>query len=157
MHPLDDFFQGGSGHEDFHDPQRFEFFDIVFRDDAATDDVDVFGVLLLEQIQHPLEKMHVEPAIAEDDQPYVLCDMPVHVVLDAFPLQSYESQIQHVHPRAELIEQQNVFVAKTLLDNPHQKLLPGMRGRAHIKAGTARIGWIIFRRPLATVLEWLGW
>ena len=66
-------------------------------------------------------------------------------------------KFERIHPRAELREEQNVFIGEVRLENPRQTLHPGMRGHARIKAGTATLGWILFRRPLVAALEWLGW
>jgi hypothetical protein len=105
----------------------------------------------------PLEQMNVELAVPEDDMPFIQRGMPVRLVLDAFPMETYQSQVERIHPRAELVEGENVFVAEMPVENPYQKLLPGMRGRARIAAGHARIGWIVFRRPVAAIFAWLGW
>ena len=105
----------------------------------------------------PLDAMDVELAISEDDLPYIRCGMPVHITFDAFPLRSYESKIERIHPRSEMRDDRNVFIAQVRLENPRQALHPGMRGYARVAAGRAPGGWILLRRPLAAALEWLGW
>ncbi len=105
----------------------------------------------------PLDAMIVELAIPEDDVTYISEDMPVRINFDAFPLHPYLAQVERIHPRAELHDEQNVFIGEVRLDNPRQALHPGMRGHARIQAGKASLGWVLFRRPLVAALEWLGW
>ena len=105
----------------------------------------------------PLEAMVVELAVPEDDVTFVHSGMPVAITLDAFPMRRYEAQVGRVHPRAELRDGENVFVAEVPLENERRELLPGMRGHGRIAVGNARLGWILFRRPMAAALEWLGW
>ncbi len=105
----------------------------------------------------PLDAMIVELAVPEDDVTHVRGGMPVRITFDAFPFAPFEAEVERVHPRAELRDEQNVFIAEVRLDNSRQALHPGMRGHARIEAGEARLGWILFRRPLAAAIEWLGW
>ncbi|MHB8974747.1 MAG: efflux RND transporter periplasmic adaptor subunit [Pirellulaceae bacterium] len=105
----------------------------------------------------PLETMVVELAVPEDAVTFVRDGMPVAITLDAFPMHRYEAQVGRVHPRAELRDRENVFVAEVPLENDRRELLPGMRGHGRIALGKARLGWILFRRPMAAALEWLGW
>jgi hypothetical protein len=113
------------------------------------------GELLFEVA--PLDAMIVELAIPEDDLPEVQAGMPVRIRFDAFPLQTRETTVQRIHPRAEVVEDANVFVAEVRLENPRHLLRPGMRGHARIAAGHAPLGWVLFRRPWSAALEWLGW
>ena len=105
----------------------------------------------------PLEQMVVELAVPEDDVAYVNPGMRVQIRFDAFPLCRYEARVNRVHPRAEIRDDQNVFIGEVPLHNERGELHPGMRGRARIAAGTARLGWILCRRPWAAALYWLGW
>jgi multidrug resistance efflux pump len=105
----------------------------------------------------PLEAMIVELAVPEDDITFVHSAMPVVITLDAFPARRYQAQVGRVHPRAELRDRENVFVAEVPVENGRRELLPGMRGHGRIGVGTARLGWILFHRPLAAALQWLGW
>ena len=105
----------------------------------------------------PLDAMVVELSIPEDEVKHVQGEMPVRITFDAFPFQPDQAQVSRVHPRAELRDEQNVFIAEVNLDNSRQALHPGMRGHARIQVGTAPLGWILFRRPLGAATEWLGW
>jgi multidrug resistance efflux pump len=105
----------------------------------------------------PLDQMVVELAIPEDDVTYVRSEMHVRIRLDAFPMQGYEARVERIHPRAEIRDQENVFIAEVSLNNELGQLHPGMRGRAWIAVGSARLGWVLFRRPVAAAIQWLGW
>ena len=105
----------------------------------------------------PLDVMVVELSVPEEDITFVRNNLPVTITFDAFPFQPYEAHVNRVHPRAELRDEQNVFIAEVRLDNARQTLHPGMRGRARIQVGRAALGWILFRRPVGAAVEWLGW
>ena len=105
----------------------------------------------------PLDDMIVELAIPEDDVAYVRRDMHVRIRLDAFPMHRHEALVERIHPRAEIRDQENIFVAEVSLNNELRQLHPGMRGRAWVAAGHGRLGWILFRRPVAAAIQWLGW
>jgi hypothetical protein len=105
----------------------------------------------------PLDEMVVELSIPEDDFNAVRTGMAVRIKLDALPWQHYEAHVDRLHPRAEIRDDQNVFIAEVSLDNDTRALHPGMRGRAKISTSKAALGWVLFRRPLAAALQWLGW
>ena len=104
-----------------------------------------------------LDKMEVELAIHEDDYPYVRPGMPVTIRLDAFPLRSFEAAIDSIHPRTELRDDENVFIAEVKLVESVKALRPGMHGTAHVKSDRFPLGWNLFRRPATALLAWLGW
>jgi multidrug resistance efflux pump len=105
----------------------------------------------------PLDQMVVEVAIREDDFSYVRSGMLVTIRLDAYPLRKFDAVIERVHPRAELLDDANVFVGEVRLACPDNMLRPGMRGKARIKADRYPLGWNLFRRPMTAVIAWLGW
>lgn len=105
----------------------------------------------------PLGRMRVEVAIAEDDIVLVRTGQQVDFHLHAMPERRLVGSIDRVHPRAELREQQNVFIADVLVSDPEHLLRPGMRGRA--KIGTVRrpLGWNLFHKPYYAAIDLLGW
>ena len=105
----------------------------------------------------PLDRMVVEVGIAEDDFAYVRPGMPVTIRLDAFPLRRFNATLESIHPRAELRDNQHVFVGEVRLDSSEIAFRPGMQGTARIKAGRFPLGWNLFRRPLTKLVAWLGW
>ncbi len=103
----------------------------------------------------PLDRMIVEVAIPESEIAYVREGMPVRIALDAFPQRRWTASLQRVHPRSELREKENVFIAQVPLEDA-QGLRPGMRGSASIAAGSHPLGWNLFHRAWASLLIWLG-
>lgn len=105
----------------------------------------------------PLDKLVAEIAIAEDDFAQIQVGMRAAIRLDAYPLQPLRGTIHAVHPRTELRDDANVFVAEVRIANPGSTLRPGMQGTAQIDARPHPLGWILFRRPFAALVSWLGW
>ncbi len=105
----------------------------------------------------PLDTMVVELCIPEDDVRHITTGMPLRIQLDAVPEESIEATIRTIHPRAEVRDGENVFVAEADIANPEAILRPGMRGSAKINAGRHALGWNLFHKPAAWLLGWLGW
>jgi multidrug resistance efflux pump len=105
----------------------------------------------------PLDRMVLEVAVLERDVPYVEPGMPVRIRFDAFPLKSRTAAVESIHPRSELRDHANVFIAEVPVDNANRLLRPGMRGRAQVTGRPYPLGWNLFRRPIAAAIAWLGW
>jgi hypothetical protein len=105
----------------------------------------------------PLDRMVIEVEIPEDDVRFVLPGMSTQVRLAAFPLQRFDGTIERVHPRAELREHKNVFIAEVNCDNSNGQLRPGMRGTARVASVRRNVAWNWFHKAYAATLMWLGW
>lgn len=105
----------------------------------------------------PLDQMVVELEIPEDDVSHVRSDMKVSVVLDALPRETLLGTVAKVHPRAEIKEDANVFIAEVLIKNSAGQLRPGMRGRAKILADRHTLAWNLFHKPWDFFVSVLGW
>lgn len=105
----------------------------------------------------PLGSMDVELMIPEADFAYVRPQMPVQLRLHAFPTQRIEGLVAQVHPKAEVIENQNVFVAKIRIKDPHAIYRPGMHGRAVIRSDRRPLLWVLFHKPWSALMMWMGW
>ncbi len=105
----------------------------------------------------PLDAMVVEICIPEGDIRHVAEGMHVTIQLDAVPDDTLDATIRCVHPRAELRDGQNVFVAEADILNADGVLRPGMRGHARILTERHTLGWNLFHKPVAYLLGWLGW
>ncbi len=105
----------------------------------------------------PLDEMVVEVSIPEDDVRLVRPGMPIRIWLDAFPMQRWDATIRRIHPRAEVKDHENVFVAEVSLTNPVGKLRPGMRGSARTATVRRPLAWNLFHKSAAATLRWLGW
>jgi hypothetical protein len=77
--------------------------------------------------------------------------------LDAYPGRVWEGSLERLHPRSEVRDDKNVFIAEVALDNAEALLRPGMEGRAKIVSGPQRLGWILFHEPYYRLASWLGW
>ncbi len=105
----------------------------------------------------PLDAMVVELCIPEEDVRHVFTGMTVDVQLEAVPEESITAVIRSVHPRAELHDGKNVFIAEADIPNKDALFRPGMRGTAHVNTQRHALGWNLFHKPTAWLLGWLGW
>lgn len=105
----------------------------------------------------PLQEMIVEIHIPELDWTVIECGQREEITFDAFPWQQWSGEIQRIHPRAELKEQVNGFIAEVRIENGEQSLRPGMRGEARIATVYRPMGWNLLHRPALAVIRWLGW
>ncbi|QDS90716.1 Macrolide export protein MacA [Rosistilla ulvae] len=105
----------------------------------------------------PVGEMIVELRIPEADFAYVRPQMPVRLRLHAFPTQRIEGVVEQVHPKAEVIDNENVFVAKIRIEDPHAIYRPGMHGRASIQSDRRPLMWVLFHKPWSALMMWLGW
>ncbi|TWU03830.1 efflux RND transporter periplasmic adaptor subunit [Neorhodopirellula pilleata] len=105
----------------------------------------------------PLDEMIVQLWIPESEIAYVRTGMTVRIATHADPDQQHVGTIEHVHPRAEIRDHDNVFVAEVRLPNRDNRLQPGMRGRGKIYSDQYAIGWNWFHRPWYALRDWVRW
>ncbi len=105
----------------------------------------------------PLEQVIVEVAVAENEIAYVRQKDDVNIRLDAFARRRWAGRVTKIHPKAELRDSHQVFIAEVELANTERLLRPGMRGYADIIGPRAPVGWILFHRPWESAVRWLGW
>ncbi len=94
----------------------------------------------------PLAGMQVELHVPESDVRLVRPEQSIELQLSAFPFHQWKTKLQRIQPRAEIIDQANVFVAEAAIENFNDQLRPGMKGHAEISIGWKSIGWIWFHR-----------
>ncbi len=94
----------------------------------------------------PLGKMRVELAVPESDYAMTRAEMPIHFYLHAFPNQTFNAVIEKVHPRAEIRDDKNVFIAEAVINNDDALLRPGMKGRGKITSDRCSLGWSLFHK-----------
>ncbi|MFG0289055.1 MAG: efflux RND transporter periplasmic adaptor subunit, partial [Rhodopirellula sp. JB044] len=104
----------------------------------------------------PLAEMNVEIWIPESEVTHVREGMPVRFYTNAAPEKTFIGKITTVHPKAELQEHDNVFIAEVRVPNESGWLQPGMRGRATIYGDTHPIGWNLLHRPWFALRNWVG-
>ncbi len=105
----------------------------------------------------PLDAMVVELCIPEEDIRHVQVGMTIDIQLEATPEDALTAVIRSVHPRAEIRDGKNIFIAEADIPNHSSLLRPGMRGTAHVNTRRHALGWNLFHKPAAWLLGWLGW
>ena len=105
----------------------------------------------------PLEIMQVDVAIPETDVQYVRIGMEVDFFLDALPGRALKGTMNWIHPRAELLDNENVFIARMELANPDLLFRPGMHGRARIRSDRHPMVWNYLHKPFHALRHAVGW
>ncbi|MFO0978540.1 MAG: HlyD family efflux transporter periplasmic adaptor subunit [Planctomycetaceae bacterium] len=105
----------------------------------------------------PLDAMTVEVCIPEEDIRHITEGMTVRIQMDAAPDMVLSARIRRIHPRAEVRDGDNVFVAEAELEEQPAGLRPGMRGTAKVMTRRRPLGWNLFHKPVAWIIGWLGW
>jgi len=93
--------------------------------------------------------MVVEIGVPEEDVRHVTAGMTVDIQLEAVPEEKVQAVIRSVHPRAELLDGENVFIAEADIPNNNAILRPGMRGLADVSTRRHSLGWNLFHKPAA--------
>jgi len=104
----------------------------------------------------PLDQMIVEIEIRDEDVAHVEVGQKVAVKLDAYPGKVWNGTIEKIHPRSEIRDSKNVFIAEVSLGEDGEVLHPGMKGTATITTSSHTILWISFHKAWYTALKWLG-
>nr|WP_286177805.1 efflux RND transporter periplasmic adaptor subunit [Rhodopirellula sp. JC639] len=105
----------------------------------------------------PLDEMIIEASVRDDRIAYVHQDQTAQLRLKAYPDRSWDARIELVHPRSEIRDEENVFIAQCTLPNEQQLLRPGMKGTLKIDCGRRPLGWVWFHRPVEAVAQWFWW
>ena len=105
----------------------------------------------------PLDQLVMEVAIPEEDIRHVQVGMSISLQLDSMPAETITATVLRIHPKAELREHENVFIAEAEISNDELLLRPGMKGSSLVSTGRRAIGWNLFHKPVAHVVGWLGW
>jgi multidrug efflux pump subunit AcrA (membrane-fusion protein) len=105
----------------------------------------------------PLSPLVAELAVPEDEVRLVEAGMAVTLWPAALPGRSKAGTITHVHPRAEMVNGQSVFIAEVILDNAEGQLRPGMQTQSVIWGPHRPLGWTLVRRPFERMTRWMWW
>jgi hypothetical protein len=105
----------------------------------------------------PLEQILAEILIPERDIQHARPGMAVKFEFDAFPFETFTGTIRRIHPRAELVDNESVFVAEIDLENTSGQLRPGLQGRAKILGDRHPLAWNWFHGPFEQARQWLIW
>ena len=99
----------------------------------------------------------IEIAIPADDASQVKKGHPVTVWIEGQEDRPLESVIERIHPRSEIRDALNIFVAELRFENPEETLRPGMKGVVRIDAEKRSLGWSLFHKPINYLRSRLTW
>ena len=105
----------------------------------------------------PLGEMVVEIAVPESDIVHAREGMQVDFYVHALPSRALGGTISRVHPRAELRNHDNVYIAEVRISDAENILRPGMRGRAKIISDRHPLGWNLFHKAYFALRHATGW
>lgn len=105
----------------------------------------------------PLDRMIVEVEIPEREILHVEAGAEVVFRVDAYPGRKWSGTIEKIFPRAELRENESVYLAEVHLDNRSGELRPGMKGRARAIGRRHPLGWNLFHKPYESLCMLIGW
>jgi multidrug resistance efflux pump len=94
----------------------------------------------------PLDQVVVEIAIPDDEYSHVEVGNDVKVRFDGVE-KDFDGRIRKIHPKTEVRDGDNVFVAEVVLDNAGEGMRPGMNGYARVKSKTHSLGWNLLHKP----------
>jgi hypothetical protein len=60
---------------------------------------------------------------------------------------AWTGSIDRIEPRAEVIDDEAVFIGEMEIENQDHLFRPGMKARVAVDTGTKSIGWVLFRKP----------
>lgn len=104
----------------------------------------------------PLDRMIVEVEIPEREILHVRAGMEVVFRVDAYPGRKWSGTIERIFPRAELRENESVYLAEVNLNNESGELRPGMKGRARTVGERHALGWNLFHKPYESLCMLMG-
>ncbi len=105
----------------------------------------------------PLETMVAEIGIPEAEIHYIQFEDSVTLKINSFPFEKWSGKVQQIHPSAEIIGGETVFVAEVEIDNASGELRPGMEGSAKIATGWSPLGWNLFHGAWESLRYWTIW
>lgn len=105
----------------------------------------------------PLDKVRVEVAIPDEDASHVEPGMTVEVRMDALAGEVLSGTIERVRPRSEIRNEDNVFIAEIVLNNPDHKLRPGAEGHARVISSRRCLAWVWFHRAWEKTVTTFLW
>lgn len=105
----------------------------------------------------PTDKMRVEIAIPADDISQVRPGNNVKIWIEGREEIPLTAEIKSIHPRSEIRDAENVFIAKIEFDNQGDQFRPGMKGTVRIDGERRTLGWSLFHKPANFIRSRLTW
>ncbi len=108
-----------------------------------------FGQTLFEIA--PMDRMTAEIHLKAEDLPWVHIGSAAVLRTDTTLNQSWRGALERLEPRAEIIDDEAIFIGEMEVKNDDNTFRPGMKAKVVVDAGNKTIGWILFRKPY----QWL--
>jgi biotin carboxyl carrier protein len=103
----------------------------------------------------PLDRMIVEVEIKDEDIGYIEEGQSVSVKLDAYPGRAWSGTVEKIHPRSEIRDSKNVFIAEVAMPSG-ETLRPGMKGSATVATESHTLLWILLHKAWYAGIKWIG-
>ncbi len=105
----------------------------------------------------PTDKMRVEIAIPAEDISQVRTGNGVKIWIEGREDTPLTAEIKSIHPRSEIREAENVFIAKIEFENKDDEYRPGMKGTVRIDGEHRSLGWSMFHKSFNFMRSRLTW
>ncbi len=105
----------------------------------------------------PLKSLKIEIAIPSEEIAHVEVGQNTRVWIEGLESQSIVGRVDRIHPQSVLRDARNVFIAEVTVENPDDRLRPGMQGRARIDCNSKTLGWTLFHKPWHYIASRLTW
>ena len=105
----------------------------------------------------PVSPLKLEIAIPADDISKVKVEMPATIWIHGQEEQAISGRVQRIHPRSEIRDAKNVFIAEMEFENENQEVRPGMKGTVRIDGESHSLGWTLFHKPINFARSRLTW
>ena len=105
----------------------------------------------------PTSPIKIEIAIPADDIAQVQVGHPASIWIEGLEDQAITRPITRLHPRSEIRDARNVFVAEIEVDNVDHRLRPGMKGYVRVDCDKKSLGWSLFHKPMNYLRSRLTW
>lgn len=105
----------------------------------------------------PTDQMRVEIAIPAEDISQVRPGNNVKIWIEGREEVPLTAEIKSIHPRSEIRDAQNVFIAKIEFENEDDQFRPGMKGTVRIDGERRSLGWSMFHKSINFMRSRLTW
>ena len=105
----------------------------------------------------PIDAFKVQIEIPADEIAQVKVGHPVKIWIEGNEDEPLEAEIEKLHPRSQIREAMNVFIAELKFDNIDDRFRPGMKGSVRISCERRSLGWSMFHKPVNYVRSRLTW
>ncbi|MEW6550809.1 MAG: HlyD family efflux transporter periplasmic adaptor subunit [Campylobacterota bacterium] len=104
--------------------------------------------------------IEIKVMVPVDDAIFLESNTPVKVFLDNEPLKSWEGKVTQISYKPELTVQNILsykIVGELNFDDDEEKPKIGVRGTAKLYSQNVTLFFYLFRKPITTLREWIGW